>query len=159
MQLNPDSIIIRTSWVYSEFGKNFVKTMMELMSEKDKINVVNDQVGSPTYAHDLAEMIINIIVNCHPDSNWESIVNWVPGIYHFSNNGIITWYDFAIAIKEMSGSSCKINPIATEHFPTPAKRPAYSVLDKTKVQQTFGVKLKDWKKSLAVCLQKLKMTQ
>jgi dTDP-4-dehydrorhamnose reductase len=144
MQLNPDSIIIRTSWVYSEFGKNFVKTMMKLMSEKAEINVVNDQFGSPTYAADLAEVIVNIIVN------------WVPGIYHFSNNGIITWYDFAIAIKELSGRSCKINPIPTEHFPTPAARPAYSVLDKTKIQQTFGIKLKDWKESLAICMEKIK---
>jgi dTDP-4-dehydrorhamnose reductase len=156
MQFNPDSIIIRTSWVYSEFGKNFVKTMMKLMSEKDEINVVNDQYGSPTYAHDLAKIIINIIVNCHTDSNRETIVNWTPGIYHYSNEGVITWYNFAIAIKELSGSSCKINPITTEQFPTPAKRPAYSVLDKTKIQQTFGIKLKDWKESLAICLQKIK---
>ncbi|MES1198328.1 MAG: dTDP-4-dehydrorhamnose reductase [Chitinophagaceae bacterium] len=145
--MNPDSIIIRTSWVYSEFGKNFVKTMLRLLDEKEEINVVNDQVGSPTYAFDLAEIILKIITS-HPDHG---------GIYHYSNNGVITWYDFAIAIKELSGKSCKINPVSTDHFPTIAKRPAYSVLDKTKIQQTFGVKLKDWKESLAVCLQKIKM--
>ena len=144
MQFNPNSIIIRTSWLYSEFGKNFVKTMMKLMSEKDEINVVNDQFGSPTYAHDLAGCILQIMTS-NPG-----------GIYHFSNNGIITWYNFAIAIKELSGSSCKINPITTEYFPTPAKRPAYSVLDKTKIQQTFGIKLKDWKESVDLCLQKIK---
>jgi dTDP-4-dehydrorhamnose reductase len=151
MQLNPDSIIIRTSWVYSEFGKNFVKTMMKLMGEKDEINVVNDQIGSPTYAHDLAECILQIII-----SDFKSQTSNSEGIYHFSNNGIISWYDFAIAIKELIGSSCKINPITTEYFPTPAKRPAYSVLDKTKIQQTFSIKLKDWKESLADCLQKIK---
>ena len=154
MQLNPDSIIIRTSWVYSEFGKNFVKTMIKLMSEKDEINVVNDQVGSPTYAYDLAECILHIIT-----SNLKPQTSNPAGIYHFSNNGIITWYDFAIAIKELSGSSCKINPITTEHFPTPATRPAYSVLDKTKIQQTFGIKLKDWKESLAICMEKIKKRQ
>jgi dTDP-4-dehydrorhamnose reductase len=151
MQLNPDSIIIRTSWVYSEFGKNFVKTMMKLMSERDEINVVNDQFGSPTYAHDLAECILQIIT-----SNFKPQTSNAGGIYHFSNNGVISWYDFAIVIKELSGSSCRINPITTEQFPTAAKRPAYSVLDKTKIQQAFGIKLKDWKESLANCLQKIK---
>jgi dTDP-4-dehydrorhamnose reductase len=151
IQLNPDSIIIRTSWVYSEFGKNFVKTMVRLMSEKDEINVVNDQLGSPTYAADLAECIFQIITsNLKPGSSNPA------GIYHFSNNGAISWYDLAVAIKELTGSSCTINPITTEYFPTPAKRPAYSVLDKTKIQQTFGIKLKDWKESLAMCLEKIK---
>ncbi len=145
-QLNPDCIIIRTSWLYSEFGKNFVRTMVKLMSEKKEINVVNDQVGSPTYAADLAETILKII----------SSGNWVPGIYHYSNDGIINWYDFAAAIKELTDSNCKINPISTSQYPTPAKRPAYSVLDTTKVQKTFGVKLKDWKQSLVDCLSRIK---
>jgi dTDP-4-dehydrorhamnose reductase len=143
VQLNPDSIIIRTSWVYSEYGKNFVKTMLKLMQEKEEINVVDDQVGSPTYAADLAEVIMQII----------SSQQWKPGIYHYSNDGVISWYGFAGAIKELSGSTCKINPIATSDFPTPAKRPAYSVLDKTKIQQTFGIELKGWKQGLAVCLE------
>lgn len=153
---NPESIIIRTSWVYSAYGKNFVKTIMKLLQEKEEINVVNDQMGSPTYAADLAETIVAIIANCHPENYRESIVNWLPGVYHFSNNGVISWYDFALAIKELTGSSCKIIPVTTSQYPTAAKRPAYSVLDKTKVQQTFGIHLKDWKKSLAVCLNKLK---
>jgi dTDP-4-dehydrorhamnose reductase len=146
IELNPDSIIIRTSWVYSEFGKNFVKTMMKLMSEREEISVVNDQIGSPTYAADLATTIMNIIAGG----------NWQPGIYNYSNEGVISWYDFALAIKEAAGFTCKINPIPTSQYPTPAKRPAYSVLDKTKIQQTFSVKPADWKESLITCLSRLK---
>ena len=146
MELNPDSIIIRTSWVYSEFGKNFVKTMLRLMADKEQISVVSDQSGTPTYAADLAEAILLII----------SSGEWRPGIYHFSNEGNITWYDFAIAIKELSGSNCKVNPIPTTQYPTPAKRPVYSVLDKTKIRQTFGILPKNWRDSLSQCLQKLK---
>ena len=153
MELNPDSIIIRTSWVYSSFGKNFVKTMMKLMNEKDEIKVIKDQLGSPTNAEDLAETIFNVIANCHLQ-----IYNWEPGIYNFSNKGIITWYDFAKAIKEIINSPCSIKPISTAEYPTPAKRPAYSVLDKTKIQKTFGIQLKDWKKSLAICIEKIENT-
>ncbi len=145
LQFNPDSVIIRTSWLYSEFGKNFVKTMLKLLKEKQEISVVNDQVGSPTYAFDLAEVIMQIL----------SSKQWQPGIYHYSNKGIISWFDFAVAIKELTGSNCKINPIPTSQYPTLAKRPAYSGLDKTKIQNTFGIQLKDWKKSLATCLAKL----
>ncbi len=148
---NPDCIIIRTSWVYSSFGKNFVKTMMRLMNEKDEIRVVNDQIGSPTYAADLAEVILTIIGNAQLTTE-----KWVPGIYNFSNEGIITWYEFAVAIKEIINCPCDVKPITTTEYPTPAKRPAYSVLDKTKVQETFGVQLKDWKESLAVCISKIK---
>lgn len=151
LQFNPGSIIIRTSWVYSEFGKNFVKTMLKLMNEKEEINVVSDQIGSPTYAADLAEAILQIITTLHThDSRLTT-----HGLYHFSNEGIISWYDFAVAIKEISGNKCKVNPIPTSQYPTPAKRPAYSALDKTKIQQTFGIKLKDWKKSLEVCIRKI----
>ena len=151
LQFNPESIIIRTSWVYSEFGKNFVKTMLGLMSTRDQISVVNDQIGSPTYAADLAEAILLIINNCEL-----SIVNWSPGFYHYSNEGVISWFDFAVVIKEISGSECKINPIHSSFFPTKAKRPDYSVLDKSKIQSSFNLQLKDWKKSLAVCIEKLK---
>lgn len=151
LEMNPDSIIIRSSWVYSEFGKNFVKTMLKLMKEKEEISVVNDQVGSPTYAADLAEAILEILVKCEL-----SIGNYVPGIYNFSNDGVISWFDFAVAIKELSAFSCKINPITTEQYPTPAKRPHYSVLDKTKIQKNFGIQIKDWEKSLTVCLEKIK---
>lgn len=146
MQLNPDAIIIRTSWLYSEYGKNFVRTMLKLMNEKKEIKVVNDQMGSPTYAADLAETILHIILSG----------NWIPGIYHFSNKGTISWYEFALAIKELTGSDCKINPIPTTEYPTPAKRPMYSVLDKTKIQLTFGIDLKDWRQSLENCLLNLK---
>lgn len=145
LQFNPDTIIIRTSWVYSEYGKNFVKTMLKLLSEKEEINVVNDQFGSPTYAADLAEAIMQIISARH----------WQAGIYNYSNEGIISWYDFAVAIKEFTGSSCKINPVPTSEYPTTAIRPAYSVLDKTKIQKTFLVGLKDWKESLSTCLSNL----
>jgi dTDP-4-dehydrorhamnose reductase len=154
LQYDPSSIIIRTSWVYSEFGKNFVKTMMKLMSEREELKVVNDQVGSPTYAADLAEAILQIISNSQ-----SAINNWHPGIYHFSNSGTISWYDFAVAIKEISGSKCNILPIPSSNFPTPAKRPSYSVFDKQKIQSAFGIVLKDWRNSLADCIEKLKEHQ
>jgi len=150
LQFNPDCIIIRTAWVYSEYGKNFVKTILKLMHEKEEIGVVNDQRGSPTYAADLAQAIMKIITD-----HQLSTAGWKPGIYHFSNEGVISWYEFALAIKEISGSSCKVNPITTDQYPTPAKRPAYSVLDKTKIQRVFGIKPNDWKKSLSLCIGKL----
>jgi dTDP-4-dehydrorhamnose reductase len=142
---DPETIIIRTSWVYSFYGRNFVKTMISLMNERKSIGVVNDQVGSPTYASDLAQAIMQII----------SSGKWVPGIYNFSNNGVISWFDFANEIKRLIKSSCIVNPLTTEQFPTPAKRPKYSVLDKTKIQETFSIQLKDWEKSLNECIQKL----
>jgi dTDP-4-dehydrorhamnose reductase len=145
-QFDHPSIILRTSWVYSEFGKNFVKTMLKLMSEREQVNVVNDQLGSPTYAADLAEAILQIIASG----------KWQAGIYHYCNEGVITWYDFARAIKELTGNNCRINPIPTSQYPTPAKRPAYSVLDTSKIRQIFGLELKEWKLSLTRCLEKLK---
>jgi dTDP-4-dehydrorhamnose reductase len=155
IKFNPDTIIIRTSWVYSFYGKNFVKTMMRLMKEKNEINVVDDQVGSPTYAADLAEAIMLIIVNCHPDNYRESILNWVPGIYNFSNVGNISWYEFANAINEITGRSATIKPISTSEYPTAAKRPAYSVLSNSKIQKTFNLILKNWKTSLKSCIDKM----
>ena len=148
---NPEAVVIRTSWVYSSFGKNFVKTMMRLMNEKDEIRVVNDQIGSPTYAADIAELILKIISDLDLKPS-----QWKPGIYNFSNEGIITWYEFAVAIKEIINCACDVKPISTSEYPTPAKRPAYSVLDKTKIQETFDVQLKDWKERLAVCISKIK---
>lgn len=142
---NKDVIIIRTAWVYSIYGNNFVKTMLRLMKTKPEINVVADQYGSPTYAHDLADAIMKII----------SRGKWLPGIYHFTNEGVITWFDFASEIKNLSGLSCIIHPINTKQYPTPAKRPKYSVLDKTKIQQTFNIELKHWKDSLKQCLTKM----
>jgi dTDP-4-dehydrorhamnose reductase len=142
MQHYPDSVIIRTSWVYSSFGNNFVKTMLRLMNERESIKVVDDQVGCATYAADLATAIMKIIEQ----------ENIVPGIYNFSNSGVINWYQFATVIKELSGSNCKVNPIPAAQYPTPAKRPQYSVLDTTKISQTFGVALPEWKESLQKCL-------
>jgi dTDP-4-dehydrorhamnose reductase len=147
-QQNPASIIIRTSWVYSSFGNNFVKTMLRLMKDRPLINVVNDQVGCPTYAADLAAVILQI-------ANQPLVVQANPGIYHYSNSGVISWYQFAVAIKEMLGSDCIVNPIPSIQYPTPAKRPGYSVLDTTKIQQVFNVPLTGWKDSLQKCLQLL----
>lgn len=145
MRYNPDSMIIRTSWVYSEFGKNFVKTMLKLMSEREELNVVSDQVGSPTYAADLAAVIMQVIASG----------KWIPGMYHFSNAGVISWYDFALAIKELTGKSCRVNPIPSSQYPTPAKRPAYSVMDTSRIFSNFGLTPKNWKDSLQVCLKNL----
>lgn len=143
MQNNPASVIIRTSWVYSSFGNNFVKTMLRLMKERESINVVSDQQGCPTYAADLAKAIMDIISGGTAN----------PGIYHFSNQGAVSWYRFAAAIKELSGSSCVVNPIPSSQYPTPAKRPAYSVLDTKKIRETFHVVIPEWKDSLQKCLQ------
>lgn len=149
-QHNPESIIIRTSWVYSVFGKNFVKTMLKLMHDRPAISVVNDQVGSPTYAADLAAAIMQVIIHIHEHGDAGA-----GGIYHFSNEGIISWYDFAVAIKELSGSNCIIHPIPSAQYPTPAKRPAYSVLDKTKIRDTFGIIPREWKPALRECFTRL----
>lgn len=140
-----DAIIIRTAWVYSSYGANFVKTMIRLMTERDEISVIADQIGSPTYARDLAQAIL---VVAHSD-------NWTKGIYHFSNEGEISWYDFAVTIRELRHLNCRINPIGTEQYPTPAKRPKYSLLDKTKIKNIFGVNVPEWRQSLSEMLTKL----
>ncbi|AWG25362.1 dTDP-4-dehydrorhamnose reductase [Flavobacterium kingsejongi] len=142
---NTQSIIIRTSWVYSEFGNNFVKTILRLMSERDVINVVNDQIGSPTYAADLAEVVLKII----------DTENWVPGIYHYSNEAEISWFDFAVAIKELTNSDCDVRGIATSEYPTLAKRPAYSLLNKNKIRNIYKIEIPNYKQSLIKCLNKL----
>jgi dTDP-4-dehydrorhamnose reductase len=139
---NPMSIIIRTSWVYSSFGANFVKTMSRLMQERNSLNVVNDQIGSPTYAADLAEAIVTIII--HP--------NWQAGIYHYSNEGEISWYEFAQAIQEIGGFDCQISGIPSADYPTPARRPKYSLLDKSKIATTFGVAVPEYRDSLKKCM-------
>lgn len=143
-QNNPNSIIIRTSWVYSSFGNNFVKTMLRLMKEKEQLNVVSDQQGCPTYAADLATAIMQIITS--------NKISEHPGIYNYSNTGVINWHQFAVAIKELSGSKCGVNPIPASNYPTPAKRPAYSVMDTAKIQQTFNIEIPFWKDSLQKCL-------
>lgn len=145
MDANPAAIIIRTSWVYSSFGANFVKTMSRLMQERDTLQVVNDQIGSPTYAADLAQAIMTIIA--HP--------NWQAGIYHFSNEGEISWYEFALAIQEIGGFECAVSGIPTSAYPTPAKRPQYSLLDKSKIKATFGVLVPEYRESLERCMRQL----
>lgn len=135
---NPNSIIIRTSWVYSKFGNNFVKTMQRLMQERDSINVVNDQIGSPTYATDLAQAMIDIVESS----------NWVPGVYNFSNEGEISWYEFALTIKELGGYNCNVGGIPSVSYPTPAKRPKFSLLDKKKIKIVYNVDVRDYKESL-----------
>lgn len=142
---NPQTLIIRTSWVYSSFGKNFVKTIIRLLQDKPQISVVQDQLGSPTFAADLANAILQII-----SSN-----NWIPGIYNYSNSGIISWYQFAQEIGKLVGSSTPIKGISTAEYPTPAKRPAWSVLDTSKIVSTYGVTIKDWKESLGQCFREL----
>ncbi len=143
-QNNSGTIIIRTSWVYSSFGNNFVKTMLRLMKEKEQLNVVSDQVGCPTYAADLAAAIMQIIVSGKASEN--------PGVYNFSNSGVINWWQFAVAIKELSGSKCIVNPIPSSNYPTPAKRPAYSVMDTAKIQNVYSCDVPLWKDSLQKCL-------
>ena len=139
------SMIIRTAWLYSTFGNNFVKTMIRLGREKAELGVIFDQIGTPTYAHDLAVAIFAAISN-----------GIVSGIYHFSNEGVISWYDFTKAIHRIAGiSTCHVRPLHTEEYPTPAARPHYSVLDKTKIKQTYNIEIPYWEESLEVCVNKL----
>lgn len=140
------SIIIRTAWLYSPFGNNFVKTMRDLTSSRESLKVVFDQVGTPTYAGDLAETICRIIENGQLDKT---------GIYHFSNEGVCSWFDFAKAICEMSGNTCDIRPCHSDEFPSPVARPHFSVLDKTKIKQTFGIRIPYWTDSLKRCIEEI----
>ncbi|MFH7017992.1 dTDP-4-dehydrorhamnose reductase [Flavobacterium sp. FlaQc-47] len=135
---NPNSIIIRTSWVYSKFGNNFVKTMQRLMQDKDSINVVNDQIGSPTYAADLAQAMITILESS----------SWIPGIYNYSNEGEISWYEFALSIKEIGEYNCNVGGIPSASYPTPAKRPEFSLLDKKKIKTIYDLDIPNYKESL-----------
>ena len=143
LEVNPCSVILRTSWVYSEFGKNFVKTMLNLFATKDELNIVADQFGQPTNANDLAEAIMKIIKS-------EKIT---PGIFNFSNLGRISWFDFAEKIAELSEAKIKLNAIETSQYPTPAKRPKNSVLDLGKISKTYAVPLKPWEESIEDCVQ------
>lgn len=136
--------IIRTSWVYSQFGHNFMKTMLRLASERTELSVVNDQIGTPTNAVDLAEVLVKIITSCHAELVSASHY----GIYNFSNEGQCSWYDFAKEIFRINNISINLQTIPTSAFPTPAKRPAYSVLDKTKIKDVFGVEIKNWEEQL-----------
>ena len=141
----PDSIVVRTAWLYSATGNNFVKTMLRLGKEKDSIRVVYDQIGSPTYAPDLASAILTIIES----------ETWVPGVYHFTNEGVISWYDFAKAIFRISGVHCEVSPILSSEYKTLAVRPHYSVLDKSKIKSVFGVNIPYWEDSLQLCIKLL----
>jgi len=182
---NPRSIIIRTSWVYSEYGNNFVKTMIRLMKEKTSINVVSDQVGSPTYAADLATAVMKMVETL--ERRWPldadrwigfdemisaesfsttarsispivggDLSSYPSGIYHYSNEGSISWHEFATAIKEMTGSECIVNAIPTTQYPTPARRPRFSLLDKSKIKSVFGIEIPQWRESLERCLQRIR---
>jgi dTDP-4-dehydrorhamnose reductase len=141
------ALIIRTSWLYSEFGHNFVKTMMKYGKERGLLNVVFDQTGTPTYARDLAQTILDILQK-------QKISDGVE-VFHYSNEGVTSWYDFAKAIIELSGITCKINPIETKEYPLPATRPFYSVFNKSKIKQRFQIEIPYWKDSLKVCIQRL----
>ena len=143
------AIIIRTAWLYSEFGNNFLKTMLRLTAEREQLNVVFDQVGSPTYAGDLALAIFSIIEGDVYEGN--------EGVYHFSNEGVCSWYDFATEIAIAAGNTaCKVQPCHSSEFPSPVKRPAFSVLDKSKIKNTFGIEIPHWRDSMLYCIKRLK---
>ncbi len=145
------AVIIRTAWLYSEFGNNFLKTMMRLTAEREQLNVVFDQVGTPTYAGDLALAIFSIIEAGIYEGN--------EGVYHFSNEGVCSWYDFATEIAIAAGNTgCRINPCHSSEFPSPVKRPSYSVLDKSKIKETFGIEIPHWRDSMLYCIKRLKST-
>jgi len=148
---NIDAIVIRTSWLYSSYGNNFVKTILRLGNEKKSINVIVDQIGTPTYAKDLAKTCLDILCG-------ESLtkINNNGRIYHFSNEGVTSWYDFAISIMELVAGKCKVNPIQAKNYPTLAKRPQYSVLDKSKIKKDFKIKIPHWRDSLEDCIKKIK---
>ncbi len=147
-----DAIIIRTSWVYSEYGNNFVKTMLRLGSNRDQLNVIFDQIGSPTYATDLATSLLLMIDLINHQSDFQQVEN---NIYHFSNEGVCSWYDFAKAIFELTNTQCTVSAIETKDYPTPAKRPHYSLLNKAKIKQQFQLNIPYWRDSLQVCLNKI----
>lgn len=150
-----DYVILRTAWLYSEYGKNFVKTMLNLTATKPQLKVVFDQAGTPTYAYDLAKAIQTILQDYaaeNPANGYSKT-----GIYHFSNEGVCSWYDFTKAIAAMAGQTqCDIQPCHSNEFPSPVKRPAYSVLDKTKIKETFGIRIPYWTDSLKICINHLK---
>lgn len=145
----PNSIIIRTAWLYSIYGNNFVKTMIRLGQERDTLNVVADQTGTPTNAKDLAIAILDIVE--YSENN-----KFKAGIYHFTDEGVTTWFDFTVAIHKLAGIQCQVNPIATDQYPTKAVRPKYSVLDKSKIKESFDISIPQWEDSLKICIEELK---
>ncbi len=148
MEVNENTIIIRTSWVFSSHGNNFVKTMMRLMKERDQLNIVADQKGRPTYAKDLAIATMKMIEALHAGKT-------IKGIYHFANQGETTWYDFAAKIKAIAGLTCDLQPIETKDFPTPAKRPAYSVLDTSRIEEALSLSIPHWEDALTSCMKEI----
>lgn len=148
MRVCADAAIVRTSWLYSSFGNNFVKTMIRLGNERDSLGVIFDQIGTPTYAADLAEALLKIVVFAEEKE-------FVSGIYHYSNEGVCSWYDFAKKIHRLASVHCEVKPIETTDYPTPAARPHYSVLNKKKIKTTFGIAIPHWEESLSECVAKL----
>lgn len=148
MEANEHTIVIRTSWVFSSHGNNFVKTMMRLMKERESLNIVADQKGRPTYAKDLAIATMKMIEALHAGKTMN-------GVYHYANTGETTWFDFAAKIKAIAGLTCALNPIETKDFPTPAKRPAYSVLDTSKIEEALSVSIPHWEDALANCMKEI----
>ncbi|WP_289006746.1 dTDP-4-dehydrorhamnose reductase [uncultured Parabacteroides sp.] len=144
----PDAVIIRTAWLYSEFGSNFVKTVLRLGKERDQLGFVFDQIGTPTYAGDLAAAILAVVTADERNA-------FVPGIYHFSNEGVCSWYDFTVKILQIAGIDCRVLPIETKDYPTKAVRPPYSVLNKKKIKTTYGITIPHWEESLRLCMEKL----
>jgi dTDP-4-dehydrorhamnose reductase len=154
MEILPESIIVRTAWLYSSYGNNFVKTMIRLGNERETLNVVSDQMGTPTYAADLAKTILDIIDLCEKESVFPA------GIYHYSNEGRCSWYDFCLKIHELAGiKTCKVNPVSTAEYPTKAKRPSYSVLDKAKIKETFHIDIPEWEISLGKMITKINLPE
>lgn len=145
LALAPQAIIIRTAWLYSAHGKNFVKTMLRLAETQPEIKVVCDQIGTPTFARDLARAVVKVLQSHQ----------WVPGIYHFTDEGAASWYDFAKAIFRIAGKEVKVTPIPTEDYPTAASRPSYSILDRTRIKATYGIEIPHWEEALADCLRQL----
>jgi len=149
-KFNPESLIIRTSWLYSAFGNNFVKTMIRLGNERDELGVIVDQIGSPTNAADLAAAVLTIISSVENGNK-----SFVPGIYHYSNEGVASWYDFTKAIFDIAKINCLVKPIASEDYPSPVQRPAYSVMNKSKIKLIFGLQIPHWRDSLIEYFQKI----
>lgn len=148
MEANEQTIVIRTSWVFSSHGNNFVKTMLRLMKERESLNIVADQKGRPTYAKDLAIATMKMIEALHAGKS-------IAGVYHYANSGETTWFDFAAKIKAIAGLDCALNPIETKDFPTPAKRPAYSVLDTSKIEEALSLSIPHWEDALASCMKEI----
>lgn len=148
LEVCPEAVIVRTAWLYSEFGNNFVKTVLRLGKERDELRFVFDQIGTPTYAGDLAAALLAVVAAGERNA-------FVPGIYHFSDEGVCSWYDFTVKILQLAGIDCRVLPIETSEYPTKAVRPPYSVLNKRKIKQTYGIAIPHWEESLRLCLSKL----